>query len=153
MSHERLIEEIEFEITLINTHLTKYRDLIEESREREPDLIQLTALASVVHSFYNGIERIFIIVSKRLDNEIPDGKQWHRELVQQITSGTSKRNAVISESTKEKILPYLAFRHFYRHSYSYVLSWSELRSLINPLEDIWEEVKSELREFLDEHRE
>jgi len=41
--------------------------------------------------------------------------------------------SVISVETGDKLDGYLGFRHFYRHSYSYFLEWSQLEKLIYPL--------------------
>lgn len=49
----------------------------------------------------------------------------------------------------EKAVAQLGFRHFYRHSYSFLLEWEDLSSLVASLRDIWTEAKKEFREFLE----
>jgi len=122
--------------------------LLEQTQDSEPDLIELTALASVLHSIYNGIEKIFVLIAKKVDKDLPEGKQWHKEILIKMTQAGLNRDAVISENLKEKLLPYLAFRHFYRHSYSYVLTWTELEKLVVAVFDVWEETKEELNAFM-----
>ena len=48
--------------------------LLENSKTEEPTLIELTAIGSILHSFYNGIENIFKAIGKNIDAEIPNGK-------------------------------------------------------------------------------
>ena len=36
-----------------------------------PDLVEITALASVLHSFYNGLENVFLSISKAVDADVP----------------------------------------------------------------------------------
>lgn len=58
------------------------------------------------------------------------------------------RAPVISEGLKEKLVEYLAFRHFYRNSYSFFLKWNELK-LVDPVLAVWIECKTELKAFVD----
>ena len=44
----------------------------------------LNSLALNLHSFYNGLERIFETISRRLDPTFPSGERWHRNLLEQM---------------------------------------------------------------------
>jgi hypothetical protein len=59
-----------------------------------------------------------------------------------------KRKAVISEDMKDMLLKYLAFRHFYRHSYSSRLQWDKVESLLRTFSKTWEQFESEISDFL-----
>lgn len=91
-----------------------------------PDLVEITAMASVLHSFYGGLESIFLRVAKRIDQSVPAGAHWHRDLLVQMTGVSLNRESVLSVETSEKLDSYLVFRHFYRHSYSYFLEWDKI---------------------------
>ncbi|NLW55485.1 MAG: hypothetical protein GX050_02470 [Firmicutes bacterium] len=67
MSNERIKSQIQFQIQQIDKLLKMYSQLLKECREKEPDLVEITAIASVLHSFYNGLENIFEIIAKRID--------------------------------------------------------------------------------------
>ena len=149
MSNEKLISHIQFEIQQIDKLFDVYDELLMKCKEKEPDLVEVTATASVLHSFYNGLENIFQIIGKRIDNTALQGEQWHKRLLSEMAKQTEKRHAVISEDLKEKLVEYMGFRHFFRHSYSFFLEWDELKRLVLPLGDIWSQVKKELMEFLD----
>jgi hypothetical protein len=141
---------VNFEIGQIDQLLAAYADLLERVCHHIPDLIELTALASVLHSFYNGLENIFLAIAKGLDQQVPAGSQWHRDLLVQMAKATANRNRVLSEELARKLADYLGFRHFYRHSYSFFLEWYEMRELVAPLQSLWTRVKGELGEFLEQ---
>ena len=42
----------------------------------------------------------------------------------------------------------MGFRHFYRHSYSFTLDWSEMEGLAASLDVVWNTAKSEVQAFL-----
>jgi len=49
----------------------------------------------------------------------------------------------------DRLVDYLGFRHFYRHSYSFSLEWGKLEKLVVLLEDIWKKLKNEFQVFLE----
>ena len=112
-------------------------------------MVDITALGSVLHSFYNGLENIFLTLAKRIDQKVPKTTQWHLDLLNQMTKTESKRRQVLSTDMAHRLADYLGFRHFYRHSYSFFLEWDELEKLVNPLEEVCVQVKNELQVFLD----
>lgn len=148
-SPEKAISQIIFEIQQIDELFTSFSELLEKSKVEEPTLIELTAIGSILHSFYNGIENIFKTIGKNIDGEIPCGNHWHSQLIKQMTESTYKRDPIISEGLKEKLADYLAFRHFYRNSYSFWLKWNELKKLTDPVIIVWSEFKIELKTFMD----
>jgi hypothetical protein len=147
-SAEKTAGQVRFEVEQIDQLFTVYSDLFEHVQQRTPDMVEVAAIASVLHSFYNGLENIFMSIAKGLDQQVPSGPQWHRDLLVQMSQQTSHRRGVISAELAERIADYLAFRHFYRHSYSFFLEWGELKGLVTPLRQVWDQVKGELSEFL-----
>jgi len=57
---EKVEAQVRFEIGQIDRLLDSYADLLERALHTPPNLIELTAIASVLHSFYNGLENIFL---------------------------------------------------------------------------------------------
>ncbi len=51
----------------------------------------MTVLGSVLHSFYNGLENIFIIIAKNIDKNVPIGNKSHQELLQQMATSSNAR--------------------------------------------------------------
>ena len=145
---EKVISQIKFEISQIDELFDAYSSIVEKTSKKEPDLMELTVLASVVHSFYNGMENLFLCIAKRIDHNVPAGDRWHRDLLNQMGIAKPERNQVLSQGLLEKLIDYLGFRHFYRHSYSFTIQWEELEKLIIPIETLWNQVKQELEIFL-----
>lgn len=144
---EKLLSEVRFEIEQIDALLESYADLLDHVKAREPDLVETTAVASVLHSFYNGIENIFLRISKECGESVPDGDRWHRDLLTRMTGPAAGRAAVISTDLAQELAEYLGFRHFYRHSYSFFLDWVEMAELVGALRDTWSRVRSSLTRF------
>ena len=147
MLPEKTKLKIQLEIEQIDKLIETYSDLLQKCVQSEPDKIEIAALGSVLHSFYNGLENIFSVIAKEVDETLPQGFSWHKELLIQISNKTLTRNAVLPEATREKLVNYLAFRHFYRHSYSFFLDWNELKPLICDLNSVWKEVRESLDKF------
>ena len=146
---EKVASQVIFEIGQINQLLSAYADLWERAQENTPNLVELTAIASVLHSFYNGLENIFLSIAKGLDQQVPSGAQWHRDLLEQMTQQTTDRPSVISSEVVQKLADYLGFRHFYRHSYSFFLDWEEMENLVIALPEVWEQTRKAPQDFLD----
>jgi hypothetical protein len=147
---EEIKEKIEFEVSEIDREFQSYKLLFDLIRLRTPDLVEMTALASVLHSFYNGVESIFLLIAKKVDKRIPEGQKWHNELLNQMNLKTAFRREVIDAETFEILKPYLLFRHFIRHSYKWRLNWDEFKSIALNAESNWIRVKDLLLKFISE---
>jgi hypothetical protein len=66
-----------------------------------------------------------------------------------MMESTASRGPVLKADLAYRLMDYLSFRHFYRHSYSFFLDWDELEELVTPLAEVWAQMKSELQLFLD----
>ncbi len=67
MQYKQVIEEMEIEIKKIEKIFEDYRPLLEKVSNQEPTFIELSSLAMLWHSFYNGLENIFSRIAKRID--------------------------------------------------------------------------------------
>jgi hypothetical protein len=147
VSPDQIAEKIEFELEEINSLFELYKDELRAINQK-PNLMELTAFAGVLHSFYNGVEKIFLVIAKNIDKKIPDDSKWHKTLLSQMTTDNESRCAVLSQELKVRLLDYLAFRHFFRHTYSFRLEWEEMEDLIKSINDVWRKFKSEITGFL-----
>ena len=66
---KKVVSQVKFEIEQIGLLFEAYADLLERVQRRTPDLVEVTAVASVLHSFYNGLENIFLSIAKGIDSE------------------------------------------------------------------------------------
>jgi hypothetical protein len=67
-----------------------------------------------LHSFYNGLERIFSVIARQLDPVFPSGDHWHRDLLEQMSREIPEgRPAVLSAKVIDVLSKFLAFRLWY----------------------------------------
>lgn len=142
-------DQLRSEILQIEDLFAEFSELLDKSEKTEPSVVERTALGSVLHSFYTGLEGIFLTVVKRVDEQVPSGDRWHRDLLDQVAAATNQRTALISKETKESLQAYLAFRHFFRQAYAYVLRWEEMRDLVNGLASTWARTKTQIESWLE----
>lgn len=144
-----LIQSINVEVAQLELLLATYGALIDRVQHQAPDVVELAALATVLHSYYNGAENIFIAVARQLDAQLPKETRWHRELLAQVAQPTTRRPALLSPALETHLTVYLAFRHYFRHSYAFTLDWSRLAPLVRELPGVHARLKEELGLFLD----
>jgi len=145
----KLDVKINYEINQIEKELEKIRPLIEKCRIEIPDYIELAALSAVLHSFYTGVESIFVMTEKHYENALPKTSNWHKMLLEGASRPKGAREPLISEGTEVLLLEYLQFRHFFRHSYGFSLDWKKIEQLIFNLDENWKRVKDDFRNFLE----
>lgn len=148
MLRREYVDRIRLEIDEIDALQDAYQPLLSIAVSRQPDLIETAALAQVLHSFYNGVERLFVLIMKGMDRELPAGANWHRKLLDQVSEQSDEGVAAISESTKERLVEYLGFRHVVRHTYSRHLDADRIKALAKNSKDLWEHMSGEIQRFL-----
>jgi hypothetical protein len=67
-----------------------------------------------------------------------------------VAVATPRRSALVSGETKESLLQYLAFRHFFRQAYATVLRWEEMRHLVLGATATWERARAEAEAWLED---
>ena len=141
---------IEHEISRIDNLLNDVSPLLDLCRIKDqPDIIEITAAAQVLHSFYNGVESIIVLIFKHMNEKLPNDLRWHKTLLE-MAFGTNSQNIKIFKNEQNKKLDdYLSFRHFIRHSYSSELKWNVMGPLIKGIEDAWQIVKTDFRMFME----
>jgi len=109
----------------------------------------LGSVAFDLHSFYQGVERIFEAFAKSIDRTVPSGDRWHKRLLVQMTEELSGiRPAVISEETWAALDSYRTFRHLARNIYTFNLDAKRIRSLVGNLPDTVEKVCKDISVFI-----
>ena len=139
---------IEHEVSRIEKSLIDVKPLLDLCKIRDPDIIEMTAAAQVLHSFYNGVESIIVLFFKYLNEKLPNDFKWHKILFEMAFGINTKGTKIINEDIKTKLEKYLLFRHFIRHSYSSELDWNEMGPLIKGIEDMWETIKIDFETFI-----
>ncbi|MFZ5495442.1 MAG: hypothetical protein ACOZE5_08930 [Verrucomicrobiota bacterium] len=128
--------------------LVVHAPLVEKCRHQPPDMIECSALATMLHSFYTGIENLLSRVAREIDGETVKSDRWHRDLLQRMTEARKERSAVISARLRVHLQDYLGFRHFFRNAYSFHFDWEEMAPLVLECENILQQFSREVAEFL-----
>ena len=119
-----------------------------ESAKRKQDDLYLDAVALNLHAFYSAIERIFEKIAKEIDESVPDGANWHRELLDQmILEIDGIRPAVLSIDLKEELEDYRGLRHVVRNVYTFQLNPEKLSILVTKLPGVMSEIEVQLTGF------
>ena len=139
---------IEYEISRIDKSIASVKPLLDLCKVKEPDIIEITAAAQVLHSFYNGVESVIVLFLKYVNEKLPNDLKWHKTLFEMSFGNNSKNIKIINDDIKNELEKYLLFRHFIRHAYSSELDWNEMRSLIKEIENIWKIIKISFEEFI-----
>ncbi len=149
MPSKKVRDEIELEIKRIDKLLNHYKPLLKKVKTQKPGFIELGSLASLLHSFYNGLENIFTRIARKIDQEMPKGEMWHLQLLEQMARQTEKRKyTIISDETYKDLRKYLGFRHVSRHAYAFDLEWELMRDLVKRIEDVKERTLAEIKSFI-----
>ena len=142
---ENIKIKIEHEISRIDKSLDSVKPLLDLCKLKEPDIIEMMAAAQVLHSFYNGVESIIILMFKNMNEKLPNDLKWHKTLFEMIFGKNSKNIKIINDEIKNKLERYLLFRHLIRHSYGTELDWNEMGPLVNEVVDVWEIIKNDFK--------
>jgi uncharacterized protein YutE (UPF0331/DUF86 family) len=148
MQIDKCVEEIKNELELIDELIESHESLLKKATTSTPNRIEISAIGTVLHSFYNGVENIFERIAKRIDQQTPSSEFWHQELLEQMKEDTPNRNAVISNELNEKLKLYLGFRHFFRHSYPAFIKWEKIKDLTHALYSVYNQLKDEINTFI-----
>ena len=140
--------EILFELSQLKELLGAYRQLIDKASDTPPGKVEIAALASMLHSFYNGVENVFKRIALESDGAFPTGPSWHNDLLEGMARATANRRAAISQQLQERLWDYLAFRHVFRSVYSFLLQWDRMAPLVFDCEPILQMLETELDAFL-----
>ncbi len=148
------IEEELTNIDLLLSELQKrgYLQVEDDARKKNlfaEDGFMLRAIGSVLHDFYVIAENIFEIIGREIDESLPQGNDWHIQLLRQMALEISRvRTAVISKDTSFKLDKYRAFRHVFRNVYGYNLDAVKIKELLEDFPQTVEHFRQDLKLFL-----
>ncbi len=145
---DRLRKQVAVETEQLHYLIEVHRPLLTKCTGTTPNDIELSALATMLHSFYTGIENIFKRVAVELDGTMPRGESWHRELLDAVTRPSAARPAVLSAPLRDRLREYLEFRHVFRQAYSFQLRWDKMAPLVLGCEETLRQLEAELDVFL-----
>jgi hypothetical protein len=110
--------------------------------------VYLDAVALNLHSFYSGLERLFELVARHLDHNLPSSETWHRDLLQAMAHDVPNvRPALIDPDRANALDEFRRFRHLVRNVYTTNLIPAKMTGLLQVLPDLWSRLKNELLAF------
>ena len=100
---ENIKIKIRHEISRVDKLLNEVNPLLNLCKvKEEPDIIEKTASAQVLHSFYNGVESIVVLLFKYMNEKLPNDLRWHKTLLEMVF-GANPKNVIIFNDKKKLI--------------------------------------------------
>ena len=120
-------------ITTVLTEIEKVKDMPQK------ELVVLVGLGAYLQSVYTGMENILkqLLLYKKIP--VPNTPTWHKDLLNLAVG-----HNLISGGTADKMGKYLFFRHFFAHSYGFLLDETKLEPLVDDIFDTYSEFKEEI---------
>ncbi len=142
MTDQQLKEYCEAEFENIDTVASDLFAVV-KSNKSDYSRVELAAISTFLHNIYNGFENILKRVLLSGQTAIRNTPTWHKEMLK-----SSFEKGIIDDDLYNKLSEYLAFRHFFVHSYSFNLNWKALRPLVDNLNHILIMFKSSILSYL-----
>lgn len=148
---ELLIERIRGEVIDLDMTVRRVqRSWSVVSRGLEDQDVYLDSVALNLHGFYSGLERLFTLVARTIDEATPSGDNWHRELLAQMACDVpDMRPAVISSRNAVRLGEFRRFRHLVRNVYASELLPERMTAMLTDLPELWVDLRAELLAFAD----
>jgi len=74
---------------------------------------------------------------------LPSGAAWHRDLLQ-----LACERGLVSTDLRDRLVPYMAFRHFFTHAYGFDLDPQRLAPLVRDIRSVCACFKKEAKRFV-----
>ena len=144
-----LAERIRGEITDLDRSVARVSAAWDRGKKAVADQdYYLDAVALNLHGFYSGVERLFELTARYIDQAVPGGESWHHELaVQMAREVPGVRPAVISADIAAALDEYRRFRHLVRNVYATNLVPAKMQGLVERLPGLWSRLRVELSAF------
>ncbi len=108
----------------------------------------LDSVALNLHDFYAGLERTFSYISSHVEQSVPLGEDWHRELLLQMNVEVpGVRPAVLSAESVEALDEYPRFLHVVRNVYTFNFDPERIERLVERIRTCFKHVRSDLLAF------
>jgi uncharacterized protein YutE (UPF0331/DUF86 family) len=127
--------------------------VIGKIEDRKKDFVHdpraLESLAYQFHNLYCAFEDLFKIVAKFFENTIEEESRYHIELLKRMTLDIEGvRPPLISKELASALDDFRAFRHFFRHAYTYEIDSKKIALLLERFASIKKGYKRDIDNFL-----
>lgn len=138
------------ELKEIDAVVERAQEIWEEANSSRDDDYHIDAVAINLHAFYAGLERIFETIAARIDQTVPEGGNWHQELLDQMNTELSRiRPPVLSDQSRKQLDRFRGFRHVVRNVYTFEFDPEQIDLLVRRLPEVAELVRRDLHAFAD----
>ena len=130
-------------------HVVDRSELMMKKARQSGDDCYLDGTALNLHAFYTGIERILEDIARTVDNTVPRGPEWHRDLILQVAAEVSTvRPPVIGQATRFCLDEFRGFRHIVRNVYTFNLKSTRLKELTDKVRECYLDFEQDLIRFI-----
>ena len=117
--------------------------------DEEVTFFDKAATGYFLHNFYNGCENIFGMIARFFENDLGP-QSWHRDLLKRMKLEIpGYRPRLIDEETFILLNEFRAFRHLFRHCYSFQLDWERERIIAAKYPAAWKLFSRQVEDFLE----
>jgi len=114
------------------------------------DPIVIRGVAGLIQDYYSGAERIFKRVAEEIDERLPKGETWHKDLLSQMKREVpGLRPSLLSERSFVQLDEYRSFRHLVTNIYGHNLIPDRVLELAVNLPLLHKTLKEDVLRFLD----
>jgi len=107
------------------------------------ELVVLVGIGAYLQNVYTGMENILKQLLLYNEIPIPNTPTWHKDLL-----NLAVEHNLVTRETADKMGKYLFFRHFFAHSYGFLLDETKLEPLMDDISDTYLEFKEEIVDYL-----
>lgn len=105
-------------------------------------------LALKLHNFYTGCEKMLRLVATELNGGLPSGADWHKRLLDRMSTDREGRPAVVSANTAQQLQEFLGFRHIVRNLYGFELDLERVAALVERYPAVWNSLHQDVSQFV-----
>ncbi len=149
ISRKKLTQRINDECTKIESTVQGIQKALEDI-EVLPDAAREyieESIANRLADVYNGIERIFERIANEVDEHLPRGSRWHKNLLKQMTNQRPERQPVISQDTFLLLEALLEYRHKVDNIYAVELIYEITVKHAKNVENLFRSFSDDLNQF------
>jgi len=144
---ESLLIDIDLEIQNLDRLSNELNQTMQSVKEN-PVQTEVRAIGSILHDFYTGLEKIFERIALSIDGGLPEGEDWHIQLLRRmVVDVPNRRPALLTKDLGDSLSEYLGFRHLFRNIYGFELKWDRMSPLVEKFPKTFKEINKQLKEF------
>ncbi|MEM9164304.1 MAG: nucleotidyltransferase domain-containing protein [Cyanobacteria bacterium P01_F01_bin.4] len=142
---------LEDELSAIEKTIDTLNTLLAQA-DTIPEIALVPAMAGYIEDFYSGCERLAERVAVTVDDGLPDGRNWHEQLLRQMAEPGSQGRPPLRLPLWERSLlldldGYRRFRHRARHLYNLDLYGQRVLGFAQQVPTVFSQVQQAVKTF------